>query len=555
MHVERQTPPGGPHHFVRTGALPRVFGRYLLVDRLSRGGMGEIFLARHGLSGFEKLVVVKKVLPRLSSDRAFIRRFIDEAKLAVNLQHANIAQVFEVGQVDAEYFLAIEHIDGRDLRRTLAVLRERGQRLPADIALYIGREIAAGLAYAHRRTDSRGRALGLVHCDISPPNVMLSFEGEVKIIDFGIAKSALKVEAEQAFAFGKLGYMAPEQLIKGGRIDFATDIYATGAVLYELLTARPLYEIGEDPDIKALARRVSRGAHPLPSQVAAELLPFDDLVKRALAPEPGKRFESAGKLRDAIQAALVEVNPVLSPDRVGKLLRDVFESEIAGEHERMLTLGDADIEPWAEMLTAPAGTVSFARADRTASSVEITRPARRGKRGMWLVFLGLAVAVAAAAVLVANALVTDDPEPPTHLGEVMVRAVDTAPAPEPAVVAPEIAAPVTADAAPTPVDAPAPVAATVAPHSSSRPHAGRRGHRHTEAHAAPPAPEPKKVNAEFRALARDYKKFRTRYGDRLEARWTDLVTYAQFAKGPEKLTRLAAKIADLRRRMRAIAAP
>src|SRR6187200_3020122 len=158
-------------------SLPQVFGRYLLIQRLSRGGMGEIFLAKHGLAGFEKLAVIKKVLPHLAADESFISRFVDEAQVAIKLQHVNVAQVFEVGRVGDEYFLALEYIEGRDLRRTLALLASRKQRPPVDLALFIGREMANGLAYAHRRTSVDGASLNLVHCDISPPNVLVSFEG------------------------------------------------------------------------------------------------------------------------------------------------------------------------------------------------------------------------------------------------------------------------------------------------------------------------------------------------------------------------------------------
>src|SRR5690348_14159134 len=137
-------------------SLPQVFGRYLLVQRLSRGGMGEIFLAKHGLAGFEKLAVIKKVLPHLAADQQFISRFVDEAQVAIKLQHVNIAQVFEVGRVGNEYFLGLEYVEGRDLRRTLAQLNVKKQRLPVDLALFIARELANGLAYAHRRTGSDG---------------------------------------------------------------------------------------------------------------------------------------------------------------------------------------------------------------------------------------------------------------------------------------------------------------------------------------------------------------------------------------------------------------
>src|SRR6187549_296207 len=249
-------------------SLPQVFGRYLLLQRLSRGGMGEIFMAKHGLAGFEKLAVIKKVLPHLSEDSQFISRFVDEAQVAIKLAHVNIAQVFEVGRVGDQYFLALEYVDGRDLRRTLTLLAQEKRRIPVDLALLIGRELANGLAYAHRRTAADGSSLGLVHCDISPPNVLVSFEGETKVIDFGIAKSAIRGTAtDPKMGFGKFGYMAPEQLIRGGVVDHRTDIYAAGVVLFELLAGQRLYEAGPEPDYRTLAKKVARGEHPLPGDV------------------------------------------------------------------------------------------------------------------------------------------------------------------------------------------------------------------------------------------------------------------------------------------------
>jgi serine/threonine protein kinase len=208
----REGEPAGP-----VGSeLPAVFGRYLLIQRLSRGGMGEIFLAKHGLAGFEKLAVIKKVLGHLSANQQFISRFIDEAQVAIKLSHANITQVFEVGRIGDEYFLAMEYVEGRDLRRILGKLERLGRRMPPELALLIGRELANGLAYAHRRTAADGGALNLVHCDISPPNVLVSFEGETKVIDFGIARSELRTtDSDPKMGFGKFGYMAPEQLIRG----------------------------------------------------------------------------------------------------------------------------------------------------------------------------------------------------------------------------------------------------------------------------------------------------------------------------------------------------
>ncbi len=352
-------------------SLPQVFGRYLLVQRLSRGGMGEIFLAKHGLAGFEKLGVIKKVLPHLAADKQFISRFIDEAQVAIKLQHVNVAQVFEVGRVGDEYFLALEYVEGRDLRRILALLGSRKQRLPVDLALFIGREMANGLAYAHRRTSMDGASLNLVHCDISPPNILCSFEGETKVIDFGIAKSALRGTAtDPKMGFGKFGYMAPEQLIRGGVVDHRTDIYAAGVVLFEVLTGQRLYEAGPEPDYRALAKKVSRGEHTMPSEVDKVLAPYDDLVATALRPKLEDRYQTAAEFRDAIQQSLVAVNPTISTDALGAYMRDLFAVEMTAQRELHERVAKAHLEDFQDQLTTQTGTtVSFALANAPAQAV------------------------------------------------------------------------------------------------------------------------------------------------------------------------------------------
>ncbi|MBZ0233850.1 MAG: serine/threonine protein kinase, partial [Deltaproteobacteria bacterium] len=345
--------------------LPSVFGRYLLIQRISRGGMGEIFLAKHGLAGFEKLCVIKKVLPSLAADEQFISRFIDEAGVAIKLQHVNVAQVFEVGRVGDEYFLALEYVEGRDLRRTLTLLQRAGRRMPVDLALFIAREMAQGLAYAHRRTSADGASLNLVHCDISPPNVVVSFEGETKIIDFGIAKSALRATAtDPKMGFGKFGYMAPEQLVRGGQVDHRTDIYAVGVVLFELLTGQRLYEVGDNPDYRALARQVVKGEFRRLSEIDPGLAHLDELVVRALTPKAEDRYQTAAELRDAIQQALVSINPTISTDQLGAFMRDLFATEMTQQRElldRAAAAHLADFE--AQLTTQSVATVSFALAN------------------------------------------------------------------------------------------------------------------------------------------------------------------------------------------------
>jgi len=360
-------------------SLPQVFGRYLLVQRLSRGGMGEIFLAKHGLAGFEKLAVIKKVLPHLAADDQFISRFVDEAQVAIKLQHVNVAQVFEVGRVGDEYFLALEYVEGRDLRRTLAVLQQRATRLPVDLALFIGRELANGLAYAHRRTSTDGASLNLVHCDISPPNVLVSFEGETKVIDFGIAKSALRGTAtDPKMGFGKFGYMAPEQLIRGGIVDHRTDIYAAGVVLFELLTGQRLYEAGPEPDYRALAKKVAKGEHKMPSEIDRSLAPYDDLVATALRPKPDDRYQTAAEFRDAIQQALVNVNPTISTDQLGAYMRELFQHEMTQQRELHERIAKTHLEDFQDQLTTQVGsTISFALAN-----LPLTAPPESGAAPM-----------------------------------------------------------------------------------------------------------------------------------------------------------------------------
>jgi len=300
----------------RHETVPKVFGRYLLLRRLSRGGMGEIFLAKSGqLTGFEKLCVIKKVLPNLAADSEFIKRFIDEAQVAIKLSHANIAPVFEVGMADGEYFLALEYVEGRDLRRLLTRLGEKRRRLPVDLGLLCVREVASGLAYAHRRTDATGKPLGVVHCDVSPPNVIVSYEGEVKVIDFGIAKSALRLsESNPKVGFGKYGYMAPEQLVRGGTVDKRTDIYAAGVLLYELITGEKMFQFPDGADYRQMARMVAQGQHPRPSERDQDLSDLDDIVLRAVSPEAPKRFANAEELRDALAAELARLSPTFSSD-------------------------------------------------------------------------------------------------------------------------------------------------------------------------------------------------------------------------------------------------
>jgi serine/threonine protein kinase len=356
-------------------SLPAVFGRYVLMRRLSRGGMGEIFLGKLGeIEGFEKPIVIKKILPALSRDEEFVERFIEEAKIAINLSHANIVPVYEVGKVDQQFFLAMQYVEGRDLRSLLKRAGERQRPIPPELALLMIREVASGLAYAHRRKDEQGKSLDLVHCDISPPNLLVSFEGEVKIIDFGIARSALhRARDEETIGFGKFGYMAPEQLVRGGRIDRRTDVYAAGVVLYELLTGQRLYRFPKDVDFRRVASTVTAGRVSVPSARAPHLgTLFDSIVMRAIRVNPAERFQSAEALRDEVQQLLYSMDPTISADALSDFVRELCGDERDRDRQILQAVTRTDVAAYRNAVQGGVGhTVSFALGGAYASPAGI----------------------------------------------------------------------------------------------------------------------------------------------------------------------------------------
>ena len=317
----------------RTGGLrpfqPQRFGRFTLLAPLAAGGMGQIFLARARFAGgLEKLCVIKKVLPGLAQDAGFAARFRDEAQTLVQLQHGSIAQVYDSGHEDGEWWIALEFVDGKDLRRLLQRVRAAGRRVPLPVALYVALKILEALAYAHRKKDDAGNELGLVHRDVSPQNVLLSYEGEVKVIDFGLARSAITApEAEPSVVMGKFHYMAPEQA-RNLPLDRRADLYAVGVILYELVTGwNPLEEASSVEVVEWAASPrippVQRLAPDLPAAVAAA-------VTKALAVDPAARFASAEEMRARIAACLSEVAPDVGPEA----LADLLVAEFAEEYQR-----------------------------------------------------------------------------------------------------------------------------------------------------------------------------------------------------------------------------
>jgi len=307
--------------------LPRPFGPYLLLRRLAVGGMAEVYVARaRGISGFEKLVAIKVIHPRYSEDQHFTDLLVEEAKISVLLTHVNIGQIFDLGVVDGTYYIALEYIEGVDAFRLLRKSGEAGVTLPLDVCTFIAAEVCHGLDYAHRKRDAEGRPLGIVHRDISPQNVLVSFHGEVKIVDFGIAKAALRTgQTEAGVIKGKYYYMSPEQAW-GDPMDHRSDIFSAGIVLYELLIGQMLYR---EDSIPALLDRVRKADIAPPERRRPDVPPaLSAIVMRALAREPERRFQSAHEMAQALVQLLYATTPSFTASRVADVMQQLFPEEL-----------------------------------------------------------------------------------------------------------------------------------------------------------------------------------------------------------------------------------
>jgi serine/threonine-protein kinase len=300
------------------------------------GGMAEVFKARQsGIEGFEKIVALKRILPHLGDNKEFTDMFVDEAKMVAGLAHPNIVQIFDLGLIDKSYYIAMEYVHGRDLRTIMRRAREKGLRMPLDLSLRVVSQVCAALEYAHRKKDDRGRPMEIVHRDVSPQNILISFEGEVKLVDFGIAKAATKASNTDRGALrGKLLYMSPEQAW-GRTIDRRSDVFSLGIVLYEMVTeTKPFIGAGTELTILELVRQcVITPAREVNPRVPEAL---DRVIMKALAREPAERYQDAGQMQRGLERFLRERPPVTARDlaRFLELLFDRGEREEGGAEER-----------------------------------------------------------------------------------------------------------------------------------------------------------------------------------------------------------------------------
>jgi serine/threonine protein kinase len=310
---------------------PQLFGKYQLLKKLATGGMAEVWLARQaGIEGFAKNVVIKRILPHLAEDREFLEMFKNEALIAANFNHPNIAQVYEFGEANGTYFIAMEYIHGEDLGRVMRKAWTAGQWIARPLAIRIVASACEGLYYAHTRLDGNGRPLKVVHRDISPQNILISFDGSVKLVDFGIAKAADQVGLTKSGAIkGKFAYMPPEQAA-GKALDHRADIFAIGLVLYELLTGvRPLKRDSELATLQAALEC----AIQTPSQVADVPSELDSVVMSALAKAADDRYRDARQFQVALEETLVAQRWVASSVQISELMETLFADRLQEEKQ------------------------------------------------------------------------------------------------------------------------------------------------------------------------------------------------------------------------------
>jgi serine/threonine protein kinase len=302
------------------------FGQYTLLEKIAVGGMAEVWKARmRGVEGFQKMVAIKKILPHMSDNAEFIGMFIDEAKLAAQLGHPNIVHIYDLGKIGRSYYIAMEYVDGRDLRSILNAGRRRGLPLPLGLALLIASRVASALDYAHRKRDFEGKELGLVHRDVSPQNVLISDEGDVKLCDFGIAKAVSKVGQTQMGALkGKLQYMSPEQAW-GKAVDARSDIFSLGAVLFEMLTGERLFSGDSEMSVLESVRQgKTRSPREIDPSIPADV---DAIVTRALAYQIQDRFQSAAEMSQRLETVLHGLSPTPGASDLSSYIQRVLEIE------------------------------------------------------------------------------------------------------------------------------------------------------------------------------------------------------------------------------------
>ncbi|MEA2701064.1 MAG: eukaryotic-like serine/threonine-protein kinase [Myxococcales bacterium] len=386
-----------------SGRIP--YSRYHLIARIGKGGMAEVFRAVvNGPEGFERELVVKRILPRFSNNAQFVSMFVNEAKICALLSHPNIVQIYEFGQAEGTYFIAMESVHGVSLRDVMAKLRDEQRTMPFLLAADITRQICLGLDYAHTLTGPDGAPLEIIHRDISPPNIMLAFNGTAKVVDFGIARAAYFAEAEnrQGIIKGKVSYLAPEQ-INRQPMDGRVDVFAAGVVMHEMLTGRRLFVTNNE--LTKMRQLLMQPTAPPSASNASIPRELDRIVLRALERDPARRYPSAAAMAADIERTLIAARH--SSRELAKMLRALYhepeETPIIIDEEQNTVIDSATKAPRAPTATTTPGTTQTQISDqpvtesfRGAGSAERTRLLRARWRTRLVTLAVLAVVGAAA---------------------------------------------------------------------------------------------------------------------------------------------------------------
>ncbi len=477
--------------------LPCRFGKYTLIRKLASGGMAELFLAiQKSVAGFEKLVVIKRILPANNQDRAFIDMLLHEARVAATLSHPNIVQVFDVGSVDGTYFIAMEHVHGEDLRSIVRQMKKKDVvDFPLEHALSIVLGMCAGLAYAHEKRDLDGTPLNIVHRDISPQNVVVTFTGDVKIVDFGIAKSNAERagQTKSGRLKGKIPYMSPEQA-RGEPVDWRTDVFAAGIMLFELTTGKRLFKgANEFETLKLICER----DYPAPSQVRDGYpLELEAIVMRALERKREDRWQSAREMQAAIEEFVRRERVPVSNIALSQFMQGLFADKLAAQKEALLQgkqLADIiALDQGGESASGQGGSNQSQSLSVSGTAARTVTDGSGSKRGLaWVVAVAAIGIVAVTGTLwMSRHGTAQEAAPPSAAASMQLTppvVTDTASV---AMQQP----PAAATSAPTDLDVPSAstsgVAAAAAPRKAPHPAAAA----HVPPPEAPPAMSPGKLN-------------------------------------------------------------
>lgn len=333
-----------------------LFGKYLLLNRLAAGGMAEIFLARPATPDANgRILVIKRILGHIANDETFVKMFKAETQICMGFDHPNTVQLHDFGQVGNQFYIAMEYIEGKNLRQISNKCAENGYKMPVSLTVSLIAQAAAGLHYAHTYENRVTREkMNIIHRDVTPHNMIVSYNGNLKIIDFGIAKAAVEADRTQTGTIkGKIGYLSPEQT-EGLPLDARTDIFALGIVLWELLTGHRLFAAPGENEVTILSRIKECQKHIAPPSTKNSSIPdeLNSIVMKALAKDPNDRYQNAAEMQKALRDFLLSYNSIYSYSDVGETIRKLFQSEIEVERRDIQVVNEM-AQKFLTLLPAP----------------------------------------------------------------------------------------------------------------------------------------------------------------------------------------------------------